>query len=153
MLNFKISPPLALLFPPLPPPSSLLLLLPRPAVWAAAAKRGWKGLRHQRVSGILKGHQKGFEGVLEAYETGAWGDRTDIPSLARSLVRSFAHTDRRKFPPLFYRTSSLSDLPPCINFSRGRPKAVFVFGTEDQRLMNPAVPKITEDCRRPKTEG
>ena len=37
--------------------------------------------------------------------------------------------------------------------NRGRPKAVFVFGTEDRRLMKPSVPKITEDCRRPKTEG
>ena len=44
------------------------------------------------------------------------------------------------------------DLVNCVR-CRGRPKAVFVFGTEDRRLMKPSVPKITEDCRRPKTEG
>ena len=47
----------------------------------------------------------------------------------------------------------LEELHSSVFMSRGRPKAVFVFGTEDRRLMKPSVPKITEDCRRPKTEG
>ena len=56
-----------------------------------------------------------------------------------------------------YRFSSTPEILQAeianITNIRGRPKAVFVFGTEDRRLMKPSVPKITEDCRRPKTEG
>ena len=37
--------------------------------------------------------------------------------------------------------------------SKGWRRLLFVFGTEDRRFIKPSVPKITEDCRRPKTEG
>ena len=67
-------------------------------------------------------------GSLRALGAGAWagltgwgrvvgagpsGDGTDV----RSDVRTDVRTDGRKFPPVFYRTSSPSGPLPCLNFS------------------------------------